>query len=355
MQKMGSLSLSHSVLAVRPALLASAGASTQPFSISPQQARRMTSLSYFVPLVSGRASLQASLSRTVDSTSHNEAYVGLIYFFDKDYSVAANLRSDRGDRGNTTGSVQLTKNQPIGEGLGYLISADRTTSEATTNSRLNSRFQYNAPAATLRGEVGRYQNGGQNSDSYQLSVAGGVAYVDGQLGLGRPITQSFGIVKVGELPGVAVSVNGQLIGKTDARGQVFIPTLAPYFDNDVSIAPETVPIEYSIPATVKKISPSLRSGAVIDFAVTRVQAFTGKLQYLQDGTVKPVEFQEISFSAGGKTVTLQTGRGGEYYLENIKPGNYPATVEVEGKPCRFELKIPKSDETFVELGEATCR
>jgi outer membrane usher protein FimD/PapC len=352
LQKLGSLSLSHSVLATRPALLASAGAATQPFSISPQQARRVTSLSYFVPLVSGRASLQASLSRTVDSTSRNEAYVGLIYFFDKDYSVAANLRSDRG---NTTGSVQLTKNQPIGEGLGYLISADRTTSDATANTRLNSRFQYNAPAAIVRGEVGRYQNGGQNSDSYQLSVAGGLAYVDGQLGLGRPITQSFGIVKVGELPGVAVSVNGQLIGKTDAHGQVFIPTLAPYFDNDVSIAPETVPIEYSIPSTVKKISPSLRSGAVIDFAVTKVQAFTGKLQYLQDGMAKPVEFQEISFSAGGKTITLQTGRGGEYYLENLKPGNFPATVEVEGKPCRFELKIPKSDDTFVELGEATCR
>ncbi|MCJ7800296.1 MAG: fimbria/pilus outer membrane usher protein [Polaromonas sp.] len=355
MQKLGSLSLSYSVLAVRPTLLASAGVATQPFSISAQQARRVTSLSYFLPLVSGRASLQASVSRTVDSTSRNEAYLGLSYFFDKDYSVASNLRSDRGDRGNTTGSVQLTKNQPIGEGLGYLISADRTTSEATANSSLNSRFQYNAPAAVVRGEVGRYQNGDQNSDSYQLSVAGGLAYVGGELGVGRPITQSFGIVKVGELPGVAVSVNNQLIGKTDARGQVFIPTLAPYFDNDVSIAPETVPIEYSIPSTVKKISPSLRSGAVIDFEVTKVQAFTGKLLYVQDGTEKPMEFQEISFSADGKTITLQTGRGGEYYVENLKPGNYPATVEVAGKLCRFELKIPTSDETFVELREAVCR
>jgi outer membrane usher protein FimD/PapC len=348
MQRNGSLSLSHSVLSARPALLPTSSSPAQSFSISPRQDRRVTSLSYFVPLISGRASLQASLSHTVDSTRRNEAYVGLIFFFDKDYSVTANFR---GDRSSAAGSVQLTKNQPVGEGLGYLISADH----ATANTRLNSRFQYNAPAAILRGEVGRYQNGGQGNNSYQLSIAGGLAYVDGQLGLGRPITQSFGIVKVGELPGVAVSVNGQPIGRTDARGQIFIPTLAPYFDNDVSIAPESVPIEYSIPSTVKKISPSLRSGAVIDFDVTKIQAFTGKLQSVQDGTTRPVEFQEISFSAGGKKLTLQTGRGGEYYVENLKPGTYTATAEVEGKPCRFDLKIPKSDETFVDLDASVCR
>ena len=68
-----------------------------------------------------------------------------------------------------------------------------------------------------------------------------------------------------------------------------------------------------------------------------------------------MEFQEISFTPQGKKLILQTGRGGEFYIENLKPGSYPATVEVEGKPCRFDLKIPKSDETFVDLGEAVCR
>ena len=353
MQQSGSLSLSHSVLSTRPSLLPSSSALGQAFSISPLQDRRVTSLSYAVPLVSGRVSLQASLSHTVDSSSRNEAFVGLIFFFDKDYSVGANFQ---GNRSNATESLQLTKNQPIGEGLGYLISADRaTTSDAAANSRLNSRFQYNAPAAILRGDFGRDQNAGQGSNSYQLSVAGGLAYVDGQIALGRPVTESFGIVKVGELAGVAVSVNSQLIGETDAHGQVFIPTLSPYFDNDVSIAPESVPIEYSIPSTVKKISPSLRSGSVIDFGVTKIQAFTGKLMFMKNGAAKPVEFQEISFTAQGKKLTLQTGRGGEFYIENLRPASYPASVEVEGKPCRFDLKIPKSDETFVELGELVCR
>lgn len=348
----GTVSLSHSDLSARNGMLASSATPTQPFNLLPLGNRRVTALSYSAPLVSGRISLQASLSRIKDTESRNEAFVGLIFFLDKDYSAAANYR---GDRNTQSQSLQLTKNQPIGEGLGYLLSADRATNSGTENSQLNSRIQYNAPAAILQGEFGRNRDGGQTANNYRVSVAGGLAYVGGELALGRPVTESFGIVKVGELPGVAVAVNGQPIGKTDTQGKVFVPTLTPYFDNDVSIAPESVPIEYSIPAAVKKVSPSLRSGAVIDFGVTRIQAFSGKLTSRQAGVTKAVEFQAISLNAEGKAQVLQTGRGGEFYIENLKPGSYPATVLLEGKSCGFELKIPRSDDTFVELGELVCR
>ena len=352
MQQSGSVSLSHSVLSSRPSALPTGFATGQAFSVSPLQDRRVTSLSYSVPIVSGRVSLQASLTRTVDSTRRHEAYAGLIFFFDRDYSVTA---SYRGDQYGATESLQLTKNQPIGEGLGYSVLVDHAASSTQANARLNSRFQYNAPSLIINGDFGRYQSNSQGSNSARISVAGGLASIDGQLALGRPVTESFAIAKVGELPGVLVSVNSQPIGKTDGRGQIFIPTLSPYFDNDVSIAPESVPIEYSIPSTVKKISPSLRSGSVIDFGVTKIQAFTGKLKFMQDGIVKPVAFKEISLAAQGKELILQTGRGGEFYIENLQPANYPATAEVAGKVCRFDLKIPKSEETFIELGDVLCQ
>ncbi|MGH8832115.1 MAG: fimbria/pilus outer membrane usher protein [Polaromonas sp.] len=348
----GTVSLSHSALSTRDAMAAFSATPIQPFNVSPLENRRVTALSYSVPLVSGRVSLTASLSHIKDKESRNEAFVGLIFFLDKDYSAAANYR---GNKDNHTESLQLTKNQPIGEGLGYVLSADRATSPTAESLQFKSNIQYNAPAAILRAEYGRRHDGGQTANDYRVSVAGGLAYVDGEVALGRPVTESFGIVKVGELPGVAIAVNGQPIGKTNAQGKVFVPTLTPYFDNDVSISPESVPIEYSIPSTVQRVSPSLRSGAVIDFGVTKIQAFSGKLKSQQAGAMKPVEFQEISFSADGKMQRMQTGRGGEFYIENRKPGTYTATVPLEGKPCQFDLTIPRSDETFVELGELVCR
>ena len=348
----GTVSLSHSALITRGAMAASSPTRAPSFNVAPMENRRVTALNYSVPLVSGRVSLTVSLSRINDHESRNEAFVGLLFFFDKNYSAAANYR---GSRDSHTESLQLTRNQPIGEGLGYLLSADRATGPATDGLQGRSSIQYNAPIAIFRGDYGRRQDNGQVTNDYRVSVAGGLAYVEGNVAAGRPVTESFGIVKVGELEGVAVAVNGQPIGKTNAGGKIFVPTLAAYFDNDVSIAPESVPIEYSIPATVKKVSPSLRSGAVIDFGVTKIQAFTGKLKFWQTGTSKSVEFQEISFSAEGRTQKLQTGRGGEFYIENLKPGTYPAKVLVEGKSCQFDLTIPRSDETFVELGELVCR
>src|SRR6185369_9639506 len=115
------------------------------------------------------------------------------------------------------------------------------------------------------------------------------------------------------------------------------------------------PIDYSIAATRKTISPSLRSGAVVDFAVTKLQAFTGYLKYQQAGATNPVEFQEITIEVAGGKQTFQTGRGGEFYIENLKPGTYAARAESEGQRCLFDLIIPASSETFVELGDVQCR
>lgn len=224
--------------------------------------------------------------------------------------------------------------------------------------RLKSTVQYNAPAALIRADLGRNRNQqGEVFDDYRVSVAGGIGLVGGTLAFGRPITGSFGVVKVADLSGVGVLLNGQPIGKTDSQGKAFIPTLSPYLDNRVSIAAETVPIDYSIKEVSRKTSPSLRSGVLIEFAVSKLQAVTGRLKAQHKEGFKSVEFEEIRLPSieGQKRSGFQTGRGGEFYIENLGPGTYPATVMMEGKPCPFDLVVPQSAETFVELGDVVCR
>jgi outer membrane usher protein len=350
----GSVSLSHSFLSTRDNIASSAPTPEQSFGVSALDSRRITSLSYSTPLVSGRATLSASLSHINErSRTRTELFLGVIVFLDKDYSVAFNYR---GDKNINSQSVQFAKSQPIGEGLGFILSGDRVSDMNGQNLRFKSDVQYNAPAAVLRSEFGRsHDQVGNNVNDYRLAVAGGIGYVGGHVAFGRPITGSFGIVTVGELAGVGVSVNGQPVGNTNAQGTVFVPTLTPYFDNDVSIAPETVPIDYSIAANLKTISPSSHSGALLEFGVKKIQAFSGKLKYEQGGAVKPVEFREISISGEGKKHVFETGRGGEFYLENVKPGSYLGNVEIDGRPCLIDLKILASTEMFVELGDLQCQ
>ena len=348
----GTLTLSHLALATRAGVTAAPATPGQPYETFALIPRSVTELAYSVALVPGKVSLTARLSRIREIQSRTEAFVGLTYFLDQRYTASASLRADKG---SNTEFVQLAKNQPAGEGLGYLLAADRDNGRESSSSQVRGSAQYNARAAIFRADYNRNQGQGQRSNDWRVSAAGGIAYVGGHLGLARPITDSFGVVKVGELADVPVFLNNQPMGKTDAYGKLFIPALAAYYDNTVSIDAQAIPIDYSMPALVKKISPQLRSGALIDFGVTKFQAFSGTLSSIQGGTARPLEFEEASLTIEGRALRFQTGRGGEFYLENLKPGSYPGSVQVDGKPCLFELAIQPSMETLVELGELACR
>jgi outer membrane usher protein len=325
----------------------------QPVGTTATPPTKVTSLTYSTPLMSGRSSLVSRVSRVLQNQAYrNELFIGLNYNFDNDFTVVSNLRKDDVGTGEF---LQLVKNQPVGEGLGFSVSGDHIRGGTGSANNFLSSIQYNAPAALLRGTYNPTSSQGQTSRGLTASLAGGIGYVDGLFGVGRPITDSFGVVKVNSLEGVDVSVNGQTIGKTDSRGQLFLPSLSSYYDSDVSIASESVPIEYLVPNVKLKLSPSLRSGSIVNFDVTRLQAFTGSIQLESSGQRRPAEFTEGTLESGGKSFPLQTGKRGEFYLENLMPGSYLATLNVEGKPCRLELNIPVSTEAFVDMGEVVCK
>lgn len=354
----GSLSLHHSVLKTRPGVQFALPTPSKPFVVVALPPRRTTALTYTAPLLAGRLSLIATLTHIKDQPrgSRNEAFVGLTLLLDRDHSLAASFRRDREERHE---SLRLVKSQPVGEGLGYSIGVDHSASHAIPapgrTSNLDSSIQYNAPAAVLRADFTRFRGPQQTVDDQRVSLAGNISYVGGHTAIGRPVTGSFGIATVGGLADVEVLLEGQPVGRTDQRGKIFLPTLNPYFDNEVSINPATVPIDYSIGALSKKVVPAARAGTLIDFAVTRIQAFSGKINVAHDRETRPAEFVEGTVRAAGKPLKFQTGRGGEFYLENLQPGTYGASVVVEGKECAFEIMIPRLAETFVQLGDLTCR
>lgn len=349
---LGSVSLAHHRLRVNPASSNPAVGST-PFAFSVFEQRRDTSLTYSVPLVSGRSSLTASVRHIKDSRgSRNEVFVGLLYFPDRDHTVNTSVRGST-DKTHTE-SLQLNRHQPYGEGLGYSVSADRFSDSGGTSTMLRSSAQYNAPAMVVRGELNSTRDRTGTSSEHRLSLAGGIGSVGGQVAFGRPITDSFALVKVGELPGVDVAVNGVRAGTTNQRGEVFIPGLRSFYDNDVAINAAAVPIDYAIDSLKVKVSPSLRGGAFLQFQATRIQAISGKLFLLRAGARAALENQLVAFSFKDKRHSLRTGRGGEFYLENIPPGTYAAEATTPNGRCRFELKVPDTTESFIELPDTVC-
>ncbi|HEX9205792.1 MAG TPA: fimbria/pilus outer membrane usher protein [Candidatus Deferrimicrobiaceae bacterium] len=296
--------------------------------------------------------LQLSFTNARERESANTFFAGLTYYPLPDTSLSTSFRRIEETNAYT---VQAQKNQPVGEGWGYRVTAARIDAPDASTTSVNPFVQYNAKRGTLSAEyVGDFTDPGKNRESYRLSTAGGVAYVGGAFGLSRPVTDSFGLVTVDNLAGVRVYQNNQEIGRTDARGRVFVPSMGSYVENQISIADSDVPMDYSLGEVTRLVSPPLRSGSVIRFDARKYRAVTGKLAVKLDGKVRPVEYHEIRTMVSGKELSFPTGKGGEFYLENLPPGTYEAAFEFEGRKYGIALKIPESEETIVDLGEIDC-
>ncbi len=281
----------------------------------------------------------------------NEFFVLFTYYPWKDISFSA---SGQTEKGKNEAGIQLQKNPPVGEGYGFRVAMNRTELNPQKFNSLNPFFQYNGPYGIYTAEYrGEYGDRGQ-SDSYFLSAAGGLAYVGHTLGFSRPITDSFGLVKVGEIEGVMVSQNNQPIGRTNSSGKVFVPNLNAYADNQITIHDRDIPIDYSFPEVSRYVSPPLRSGTLLTFEATKIQAITGRLGVRWEGRVQPVEFQEIRLKVGEREIAFPTGREGEFYLENIQPGRHGLVIPFMNQSCTFDIIIPKSDEIIIDLGGLIC-
>jgi outer membrane usher protein FimD/PapC len=300
----------------------------------------------------GSLNLQLSCTNSRERVSTKVLFAGLTYYPWADTSLSAGYRREAD---TDTYTVQAQKNQPVGEGWGYRLAGGKADAPAASVTSVNPFVQYNAKRGIVSAEyTGDFPDSGKSRESYRLSAAGGIVYVGGAFGLSRPVTDSFGLVAVDNLAGVRVYQNNQEIGRTDARGRVFVPSMGSYVQNQISIADRDVPMDYSLAELSRLVSPPLRSGSVIRFDARKYQAVTGTFYAKVDGEARPVEYHEIRMEADGKEMAFPTGKGGEFYLENIRPGTYPASFEYKGRKCAVELKVPESEDTIIDLGGITC-
>jgi outer membrane usher protein len=306
--------------------------------------------------LSPRTSLQVRLASTKTSGSEEdngssfEVFAGIRHHFDKGPTLSTDLQV--GKHSNTE-RFQVQKNTPLGEGLGYRASIERTGQEDAPNAyMLNPSVRYNWKYGTyeLR-HSGRYPDSGDNQNALNISASGGIAYVSGAFGLSRSIRDSFGLVRVGGVQGVPVMVNGQKIGKTDSSGKLFVSELSSYVNTQVSIDSTNIPIDHTIKEVTRNVSLPLRSGSIIDFQVEKFQAVTGFLKAREAGKVISLEYYDFTITEGENVITFPSGKDGEFYAENITPGKHKVSFDYSGRTYAFMIEVPVSEEIFVDLGE----
>ena len=340
------------------------------------QSQNSVTLNYSKRLAK-RLDFFASFRTVHGDGADNRLFAGVSCSLDNDNVVSSLL-----DISKTSDKelLQIQKNAPTGEGLGYRASIERVSAADGTLYAVNPAAQYNSRHAIFTADV-RGENGTSTSKStYQIGVAGSLAYVGNTFALGRPINDSFAVVKVGDLKGVRVYQNSQEAGTTDASGKLFVENLNSFIDNQISINDKDIPMEYSLTTVFKHISPPFRSGSCLLFQVTRLQPITGSLHLDRGDKIVPMEFAEARVSLDNREITIPTGKGGEFYLDPgqkfspqgvpVEPGcaalessddkmrtlfRFNAVVEFQGEKYPVSLALPQSDELFIDLGKVVIK
>jgi len=330
--------------------------------------------------ISQATNLFATVSATRTAETIYAVYVGLNFLLDGKLRGTAQV-SRTGEADMQMVSVQ--KDQPVGEGLGYRASLSRADTGSEIAYAFNPMMQYNARYGTYAVDAGVRNAEGKTTESVIVSASGSLVYAGGVTGISRPVSDSFSIVMVGDIPNVPVQNNGQTIGRTNASGTMVVPTLTSYNENQITVDTKNVPMDYSIAGVTAKMSPSLWSGSCVAYDVRQVRALTGTFVLQTADKKQPLENVDVTLRVGEKNITFPTGKGGEFYLENglpdnigdssldrqscqsiaerrtsggnvIQPGTYPATVDFEGGKCELFITFPKTDDAITEVGEIQC-
>lgn len=315
--------------------------------------------------------LNLSLRQVRETDTTYEATANLTWNFGPDHSMSASYRREEE---TDIYSIEARRNTPVGEGTGWIVGGERSERESSEAYRLNSFVQHNARQAILRGEYSLGRSEDITTEDLRVSVSGALVYVGDTFALTRPVTDSFGLVKVGEAEGVRVYVGNQAVGRTDAKGKAIIPSLTSYYDNQVSIEDKDIPLEYLMPRIRLDVSPPLRSGSCLNFPLHKYQAFTGTLMLEGPPDREPLAFAELTLAAPAGPLTFWTSGNGEFYFDSqqvefdmasqqgceilnkipstfLPPGTYPVKVRREDESFQAEIIIPATQETFADLGE----
>jgi outer membrane usher protein len=244
--------------------------------------------------------------------------------------------SSQGNSSDT--SLTLQRSVPAGEGYGYRIMA-----HADGDIQASGTWQNNVGTYTL--DASRFQG----AAAARLSVAGGIGYVGGHPFLSRQITDSFGVVRVADYPGVAVLQDNQPVGRTDADGYAVLPLLRAYDVNRVSIEEHDLPLDAQVDKLKIEAVPYYRSGLLLDFPVRRSHGATLRIR-LDDGAPMP---SGAIVQVAGRDEDFPVALDGEAYVTGLEQHSR-LRATWKGRSCEFDAEFPRTSDPLPSLGTFVC-
>lgn len=305
---------------------------------------------------SWQLALSSSVTREREGGVQLAAFAGLTTSIDKRVTAAASQRVSRvaleavdgaaPRQASLESSIELQRARPGTSGYGYRLRAQRTPAgQARGEAELE-----------LQGRIGRLESRAawdEGKASGSVGVAGGVVLIGGRAFATRPVQRGFALLRMPGYAGVSGYLDNHYVGKTDARGDLVIPDLIPYYANRLSIDDTDLPLDATTDVTEQLIAPRNRSGVVVRFTARRMRAVRGSI--VVDHGRHSAAYGELRLAkGGGEEEIAPVGSDGEFELANLTPGRHTAQLDYAGGSCTVALEVAERGRPIQELGAVAC-
>jgi outer membrane usher protein len=244
--------------------------------------------------------------------------------------------------GEALTSVNVQRSLPLGPGFGFRIDADAQAPYRTTGI-----FEVQG----RRGILGVRADGSQDDKTIgTVNLAGSIVAIGGEVLLSRPVDDGFALVKVPNSRGVRVLANNQLSGRTGRRGSLFVPDLRSYLSSPIGIVQDDLPVEVKLGAISQDIAVPYRGGAVVVFEANVIRALTGRL----DVAGSAPEYGTLTVTVGATEFSSPLNARGEFYLEDLPPGDHPGIASWSGRTCLATIRMPDKAPSMTDAGVVSC-
>lgn len=254
-------------------------------------------------------------------------------------AVSATRSSAVADRGSNV--VQLQRNLPEDDGVGYQVSASSQPSEQLTAQGFER---------TRWSDVNVGLSRTNEQTAARAGITGAIALMDDSVFSTRRIDGSFAVVEVGDYPDVAVLRDHHEVARTDAHGRALVSGLRGYETNHIGAEPGDLPLDASVDALDVDFVPPAHAGVIVRLPIQRSRSATFRVVG-KDGLPLPAGTQLL---LADRDKTYPVGFEGRTFIEGLA-GSTLVHGRGAATDCHFIVTVPAGEaDDLPDIGTLSC-
>ncbi len=185
----------------------------------------------------------------------------------------------------------------------------------------------------------------------RLEARGSLVHLAGGWHATPTVGDSFALVQLPDLPGVAIYRENRFVGRTGADGQLVVPDLLPYQNNRLGIDPLDLPMDADVESSQAELRPVELAGVVLRFGLQRTDS---ALLVLHDSDGRPLPL-------GAVLTPLQPGAGypvghdGQVWVRALADRDEFTATWQGRRLCSVRLDRTTPAHMGTRIGPLTCR